>query len=239
MSQPFVQPSASEPFFDRPLQAARALLPLAQLLSSAQASPKNVDADRLAGARLLHDRVRDELRFGWGMHFWDEPPAETWIRGLGYSVTKSAVLVRLLREAGYAARLVFAEVDARLFGGILEPGTPYLDHAYVVIDGPDGPIAFDSHILDRPFFRAAQARLRAQGRTAGWGTHRDGTDVFPGFSQFVPALRGRVWGSFEDARQFYDRTEGAWNRVPWLVRLGFGAVVAGANARVARLRRHG
>lgn len=192
-------------------------------------------AESLAGR--LHDRVRDGIAFGWGPHFYHETPAESEARGVGYCVTQSAALVATLRAAGLEARMVFAEIDAAVLRGLIDPGTERVDHAFVELRLGGAWIGFDSHVVDRPLVRASTARLAAEGRPAGWATRAAASDVFPGWSQFVPALRGRIWGPFEDIDAFLESDAVVHNRLPWFVRTVFGAVAGPANARAEAPRR--
>lgn len=202
-------------------------------------------ADRPAAARLLdpveraiaiHDWVRDGIRFGWGPRFYDETPAQTLRRRIGYSVTKSAAMVHACRLEGLEARMVFAEIDAGVLRGILGEGPAMLDHAFVELRLAGEWIAFDSHIVDMGLIEGAQARLREEGRPAGYGVHFTATGRFPSFSQFVPQMRGRVWGSFPSAAAFHRSGMRAHNRVSWLARRAFGTIARRANERAEALR---
>lgn len=187
--------------------------------------------------RRLHDRVRDDIAFGWTARFYAETPRETEQAGTGYCITKSALLVDRLRREGIRARMVFAEIDATLLSGLIDPGTPWADHAYVEVELDGTWIAFDSHVVDRPLLHAAQTLLRRDGRPFGLGVHAAGTDRFPGFSQFFPGpVRGRVWGSFETVEAFHRNAPVVWNRLPWVVRQAFGLFAGAANDRIAALR---
>lgn len=208
-----------------PVFTARAERPVAEQL-----------LDPIERAIALHDWVRDEIRFGWGPRFYDETPAQTQRRRIGYSVTKSAALVQAYRLEGLEARLVFGEVDAAVMRGILGPGPEMLDHAFVELRLAGEWIAFDSHLVDTPLREAAQAMLRAEGRHAGYGTHISATGRFASWSQFVPQMRGRVWGHFSGISDFHRSGIRAHNRVSWIARRAFGPIAARANARVEALR---
>lgn len=198
-----------------------------------------IGADALRPVNLavaLHDRVRDTVRFGWGPRFYAESPQETEARRIGYAVTKSALLVQLLRARGLEARLVFAEIDAGLLRGILGAGSERLDHAYVELRLAGAWIGFDSHVVDAPMIAAAKARLAGEGRAAGWGIHATATGLFPSWSQFAAPLRGRVWGSFESLDAFFESRAVVHNRLPWVVRRAFAPIARRANARIEALR---
>ena len=192
--------------------------------------------DPRAIAERLHDRIRDTIPFGWTPDFWRESPAETRAAGRGFCITKSALLVDELRRHGLDAHMVFAEIDAAVLGGLIDPGTDRVDHAYVELTLGAETLAFDSHVVDLPLFTAAQAELTRKGRQAGLATHRDANARFPGWSQFTPALRGRVWGRFPTAASFYETVPEAHNRLGWLARKFFPYAAAQANDRADALR---
>ncbi|MEO0993591.1 MAG: transglutaminase-like domain-containing protein [Pseudomonadota bacterium] len=192
--------------------------------------------DPVEKAIALHDWVRDEIQFGWGPRFYGETPAQTQRRRIGYSVTKSAALVHAYRLEGLEARMVFAEIDARITRGLLGPGPDMVDHAFVEVKLAGEWIAFDSHIVDTPMLAAAQARLRLEGRSIGYGTHKAASNQFPNWSQFVPQARGRVWGSYATVHAFHASGMRAHNRVGWLARQAFGTIARRANKRIAALR---
>lgn len=209
------------------------------LPSSAFASPPDMRdvMDLRERAVKLHDRVRDQIRFGWTSNFANETPEETDAARTGFCITKGALLVRDLRANGIPARLIFAEIDARVLSGLIDPGTPWLDHAFVEADLADGTLAFDSHVVDAPLFTAARARLIQEGLTFGYGVHAEGTTAFGGYSQFVPGVvRGEIWGPFETVAEFQSRAPRVWNRLPWIGRLAFGFFADAANARADELR---
>lgn len=190
-----------------------------------------------ARAAALHDFVRDEIAFGWGPRFNRHDPEDTLGRRLGFCQTKGALMVALLREAGIEARLLWAEVDAAVLRGLIDPGTPFLDHAYVEARIGGEAIRFDSHVVDALLARAALRRLGEERQAAGWGVAAEGSAAFPGFIQFTPAFRGSDWGAFETPEGFEAGAPKAWNRLPALLRAGFTLFAGPANARAEALRR--
>ncbi|MEL6335980.1 MAG: transglutaminase domain-containing protein [Pseudomonadota bacterium] len=192
----------------------------------------------MEAARRIHDEIRDGVLFGWGPHFWDETPAETLTRGRGYALTKGAALVHRFREAGFDARLVCAEIDASILEGFMEPPMPRIDHGMAEVKIADRWLCVDGFALDRPLFRAAQARLAAEGRQIGYGTHVTGSIDFPGFSQFVaaPQVRGYIWGRFDGVHDFYNQVPEAHNRTNWMARQFFSFYTTEANQRIDTLR---
>ncbi|MEM9060021.1 MAG: transglutaminase-like domain-containing protein [Pseudomonadota bacterium] len=197
-------------------------------------------ADLRDRAKALHDRIRDEIQFGWSSNFYDEAPAETEAGGTGYCITKGALLVRDLRANGIPARLVFAEIDAGVLRGLIDPGTPMVDHAIVEADLPGGRLRFDSHIVDCPLFQAASKKLTTEGASFGYGICAAGSAEFGQFSQLVEGVvPGRIWGAFETVAEFHANAPRVWNRLPLLARLAFGFFADAANARIDALRNSG
>ncbi|MEO1292093.1 MAG: transglutaminase domain-containing protein [Pseudomonadota bacterium] len=191
-------------------------------------------------AIAVHDFVRDTVAFGWSGDFYAEAPFETLSRARGYSVTKTALFVALCRAVGLGARMRFVDLDARILNGIIDPGTPRVDHAYAEVL-LNGWIAVDSFILDRPFFDAAQAQLQAEGREIGYGTRIGASAEWDGrsgaFAQFGPELSESDFGVHDDAAAFHGGTSQSWNRRTPILRLVFPLAVIGANARIEALRR--
>lgn len=213
----------------------------AMVLVPGAAQPAVPDARDIADpadrARYLHDLVRDQVQFGWTANFYAETPDETQAAQTGYCITKGALLVRDLRANAIPARMVFAEIDAGILHGLIDSGTPWLDHVYVEADLPDGRVTFDSHIVDLPLFDAAKRKLAMERRAFGYGIHSEGSTVFPAFSQYVPGpVRGQVWGAFETVSDFQQNAPRVWNRLPWIARLAFGFFADAANAKARRLR---
>ncbi|MEM8959842.1 MAG: transglutaminase-like domain-containing protein [Acidobacteriota bacterium] len=199
--------------------------------------------DRERAVRL-HDFVRDEIRFGWAPAFYDQKASDVLRAGIGFCNTKSTLFLALLRAAGIPARQRFVDIDTRILDGLVNPGTPYVDHSYseVWLDGRW--LRVDSYILDRPLADAARTRLVAEGRVIGYGAHRDGVSIWDGasdaFSQFVdngawPALGRNDHGVFADVGAFYASGRGV-NKLNVFLRLGFGFFSRAANDRIAAIR---
>jgi hypothetical protein len=205
------------------------------------------DRDR---AVVLHDWVRDRIPFGFAAGFWDQRASTVLRVGRGYCNTKSTLFTALLRIAGIPARQVFVDIDAAVLHGLVDPGTPFVDHSYVEVWIEGAWRATDSYIVDKPLFQAARQRAGTEGRRFGYGVHATGTcdwdGLSPAFSQYnlnqaggidAAPLGTRVWGVFEDVGAFYDQAEGTWSRLNGLARAGFGLLAGGANGRAEDLRR--
>ncbi|MCG8692812.1 MAG: hypothetical protein MI806_16545 [Minwuiales bacterium] len=198
-------------------------------------------------ALALFAFVRDGVPFGFARGFWDRKASDVLGDGRGYCVTKSTLFVALLRAAGLPARQMFVDIHAGVLAGIIDPGTAYVDHAYVEVFLRGGWRATDAYIVDRALFAAAQPKLRAEGGLMGYGVHATGTDRWdgraPAFSQYnivdPRPLGTRRFGVYRDVGDFYRRAERPWNRLNPVLRLGFGILAQGANRNADRLRQRG
>ena len=150
----------------------------------------------------------------------------------------------MLRGAGIPARQHFVDISARILDGLLDPRTPYVDHSFVEVDLDGRTYSVDAYIVDRSLFDAARTRLVSEGRSLGYGVHRDGTCEWDGatdaFSQYVrtgsdPAPSTRDYGVSADVEDFYRRGS-RWNRLNIALRLGIPLYIPGPNARAQALR---
>lgn len=191
--------------------------------------------------------VRDEIAFGFAAGFWRQKASEVLTLRRGYCNTKSTLFVALLRAAGVPARQVFVEIDSAVLHGLIDPGTPMLDHSFTEVHLNGAWRATDAYIVDPPLFRPAQALVQREDRFFGYGvqafgtTRWDGrTDSFAQYNRNDPNfVAGRVWGVFEDVGAFYAEAQEPWNRLNGLLRASFGIFAAGANERADRLRAAG
>ena len=189
--------------------------------------------------------VRDRVRFGWDGRFYDMRASEVLDAGVGYCNTKSTLFCAMLRGAGIPARQHFVDISARILDGLLDPGTPFVDHSFVEVDLDGQTHSVDAYIVDRGLFARARARLVSEERSLGYGVHRDGTCEWDGatdaFSQFVrtgadPVPTTRDYGVHADVGDFYRRGS-RWNRLNIGLRLGIPFFIPGPNARAQALRR--
>lgn len=202
------------------------------------------DRDR---AVALFRFVRDQVKFGFAAGFWDMSASDVLTTGRGYCNTKSTLFVALLRATGIPARQVFVEIDPEVLRGMIDPGTPWLDHSYTEVFLDGAWHATDAYIPDPALFQAAVARLRQEKRRFGYGVHVDGqndwdgaSDSFAQYNRIDPVPVGRrVWGVYADVGAFYDRAEGTHNRLNGLLRAGFGVLAGSANRTAEALRASG
>lgn len=203
------------------------------------------EATQAQKARRLHDFVRDEITFGWTARFHAERASDVLRRRVGFSQTKSTLLLALLRAAGIPSRPRFVSLQASLLRGLLDPGTETIDHGYVEIWLAGRWVAVDSHVVDLRLADAARRRLAQEGADWGYGVHADGRSDWdgrtPSFVQFVaagerPIGPGADLGLHADAAALYESGQPVAHRPSMPARWAFKAVSAQATRRAEALR---
>eukprot|EP00189_Rhodosorus_marinus_P005350 CAMPEP_0113954424 /NCGR_PEP_ID=MMETSP0011_2-20120614/528_1 /TAXON_ID=101924 /ORGANISM="Rhodosorus marinus" /LENGTH=212 /DNA_ID=CAMNT_0000963517 /DNA_START=181 /DNA_END=816 /DNA_ORIENTATION=- /assembly_acc=CAM_ASM_000156 len=184
----------------------------------AQRVAGNAKSDR-EKAVLIHDAVRDEVKFGFTGGFYDEKASETLRKRRGFCITKAALFTSALRSSGIPARMVFVDISSDILRGILYPGTQYVEHAYTEVLLEGTWIKTDSYTVDQSLFTKAQQVLQEEGSVIGYGVHRSGTTQWDGtkdaFSQFLDngerkKLTTTRYGVFTDARALYRSDNKFW-----------------------------
>jgi len=197
-------------------------------------------------AVALHDHVRDAVRFGFTARFHAMSASDVLATAVGYGCTKATLFVALLRAAGIEARQRFVELDAAVWRGLLDLGTPCVDHCLTEVRVGGAWLPTDSYAVDQRLFRAAQAALRAEGRRRGYGIDAAGTCAWdgrgPAYAQWLPdgtQLPLRQWGVHADVAAFYEATPAAWNRGTNSLRVVFPLAALIAQRTADALREHG
>lgn len=201
-------------------------------------------SDREKAVRI-HNFVRDEIRFGWQREFYEVRASEVLTSRIGYCNTKSTLFIAMLRAAGIPARPYFVDLDTRLLSGIINTGTPYVDHSFTEVLLEGQWVRTDSYIVDASLFAAARDRLEREGRMIGYGIHRQGTVEWNGrddaFSQFVndgssPSFTTRDHGVHADVLTFYRDEPETWNKLNAGTRLFIGMGLTQANRAITSIR---
>ena len=164
--------------------------------------------------------------------------------GMGDCHTKSTLLIALLRSLRIPSRLRFVTLSPEFLRGIIDTGGQPIEHGYteVLLDGQWQ--AVDSYVVDPRLAMAAKTRLQLEGRTLGYGMHRDGLISWDGrshsFGQFTPADPASMplhdWGAFDDPYQFYSSVEYVRERMSLSSRLKWLVAAKVVNRRVRELR---
>ncbi|MEM6301288.1 MAG: transglutaminase-like domain-containing protein [Pseudomonadota bacterium] len=191
--------------------------------------------------------VRDQVKFGFTGGFWHNKASEVLASGVGYCNTKSTLFIALLRAANIPARQVFVDLDSSVLHGIVDTGTPYVDHSYVELFLNDQWVQTNSYIVDHALFAPAQRKAKSENRLLGYGVHQTGSmdfdGVHPSYSQFnvldPRPISPQARGVFADVGDFYNRTPDSWNKLNGVLRFGFGVLSRAANRRADQIRRSG
>lgn len=198
-------------------------------------------------AQAIFAFVRDAVPFGFSSGFWDQRASQVLKSGRGFCNTKSTLFVALLRAAGIPARQVFVDIDVAVLGGVIDPGTPYVDHSYVEVFLDGAWRATDAYIVDRALFGVARKRVIESGRVLGWGVHATGSCEWNGvdasFAQYnlndPRPLGTKRWGVHADVGAFYRDAGRPWNRLNPVLRAGMGVLAARSNATLDAMRGRG
>ncbi len=195
-------------------------------------------------ALALYTFVRDEIRFGFTKAFDFATPSETLASGLGHCNPKGTLLAAMLNAVGIGARIHFYTIGNDVLRGVFSVGTPArLSHAVVEVKLGDDFVPIDGHVADEPLFLAARARLQREGRTLGYGAHRDGSVAWDGetpcFSQLADEKTMAIadLGTFTDPALLYASDDYA-QRMSLLGGIGYRlAGIDDANRNLDALRR--
>jgi transglutaminase-like putative cysteine protease len=158
--------------------------------------------------------------------------------------SKSTLLLALLRSLGIPSRMRFVTLKPDFLFGIIDTGGQPIEHAYleVLVDGHWQ--AMDSYVVDVRLAMAAKTRLKLEGRSVGYGMHKDGAIGWDGrsnsFGQFSLQDAGSMplhdWGAFDDPYQFYSSVPYVRDRLNWSSRFKWMVGASVVNRRVNALR---
>lgn len=164
--------------------------------------------------------------------------------GRGDCHSKTTLLLALLRSLRIPARMRFVTLKPDFLHGIIDTGGQPIEHAYAEVFLDRSWHAMDSYVVDVRLAMAAKARLKQEGRTLGYGMHRDGAIGWDGhgnaFGQFCvddpDSLPLNDWGAFDDPYQFYHSVEEVRSRLGWSARFKWMVGASVVNRRVNALR---
>lgn len=241
-----VKASANE---DHPKEENLISTPLIQanhprIVALAKEITSGAEGERTA-AVLLHDWVRDQILFGIPRRFYETSAVETLDAKVGYCNTKVTLFSALLRARSIPTRIRVVDLSSQVLSGLLDPGTPYVDHALteVLLDGRW--IKVDSYVVDKPLVVAATKRLVATDKKIGFGIHLDGQSDWDGhkdnFIQYMnnASIQNYVLkdhGLFADIEDFYRRVPHPRNRKTLLSGLGIQLGHKSINQRIQEIR---
>ena len=158
--------------------------------------------------------------------------------------SKSTLLLALLRSLGIPSRMRFVTLKPDFLFGIIDTGGQPIEHAYTEVLLEGHWLAIDSYVVDVRLAMAAKARLKQEGRTVGYGMHKDGSIAWDGrsnsFGQFslqdAASMPLHDWGAFDDPYQFYSSVPYVRDRLNWSSRFKWMVGASVVNRRVNALR---
>jgi len=118
-----------------------------------------------SGERIaaVYTFVRDEIPFGYAEHF-AVPASRVLEQGMGNCLTKTTLLMALLRAVGIPCRLRAAMISKVIHRGLLGEvsllfSPRHLHHAWVEAQYQDHWIEIGGHIIDRPYLEKLQQKF--------------------------------------------------------------------------------
>ena len=161
----------------------------------------------------IYTMVRDEISYGYTAHF-QIPGSEVLRQGMGNCLTKTTLLMTLLRAAGIPCRMEAAMVGRILHRGLLKGIVIHLSpktlfHSWVSVYYQNKWVELGGHIVDRPYLAKLQARYPDyMGSFYGYGiatlNFRNPPIKWEGEETSIQgkAIRGEL-GSFPDPDSFF------------------------------------
>ncbi len=201
-------------------------------------------SERVA-AILLHNWVRDQIPFGIPRGFYETTATETLDAKVGYCNTKVTLFHALLRAIAVPTRIRMVDLSAQVLQGLLDPGTPYVDHALTEVFLDGRWIKIDSYVVDKPLVEAASKKLALTKRKAGFGIHLDGKPDWDGrndnFIQYMnnDSIQNYVLkdhGLFIDVADFYQKAQKPRNRKTVFSGLGIRLGHSSVNQKIQEIR---
>jgi hypothetical protein len=162
-------------------------------------------------AIALHDYVRDNVKFGFTKYCDAAEPDYTLDCRIGHCNPKSRLMVALFRAIGLESYQHYVAIHKDILKDAL-PAFWYwmaheISHCYVEVKVEGAWHAIDSHVVDTPLLKAAQARLAQEDRSLGYGTRVDATNVWDGrsnaFSQFDQSIMVEDHGRVDDLEAYF------------------------------------
>jgi transglutaminase-like putative cysteine protease len=176
----------------------------------------DVTANEREKAIAIHDYVRENVKFGFNKYFDAAEPDYTLACGVGHCNAKGRLMVALFQATGLESYQHFVVIPKDILIDAFPPSRRWmlpaeLSHAYVEVKVEGAWCAIDSYSVDTPLLKAAQARLAQEGRSLGYGTRVDATNVWDGrsnaFSQFEQGMVVEDHGRIDDLEAYFrDRT---------------------------------
>lgn len=117
----------------------------------------------------LHEFVRDEIFYGFNVNGHMTKASEVLAEGIGFSTTKTTLLLAMCKAAGIPARVRFGRAHSALLRGFADWLPPTLPHCHLEVQLEGMWRQVDSYIVDRPLTVAALRKLKAENHSMGYG----------------------------------------------------------------------
>jgi hypothetical protein len=215
-----------------------------RIVTLAKQITRDTGGERAAAMRI-HDWVRDQIAYGIPPAFYETSATESLDVKVGYCNTKVTLFNALLRARAIPTRIRVVDLSAQVLDGLLDPGTPYVDHALTEVFLDGRWIKVDSYVVDKPLVMVAARKLALTKRKAGFGIHTDGNPDWDGrndnFIQYmdndaIPNYVLKDHGVFVDVADFYQKIQATRNRKTVLTGLGIRLGSRSINQHIQRIR---
>lgn len=160
----------------------------------------------------LHDYVRDHVKFGFNKYFDDAPPEYTLKCRMGHCNPKSRLMTSLFRAIGLESFQHFVVIPKAILKDAIAPAgyiiiPTEISHSYVEVKVDGNWCAIDSFVIDTPYLKAAQAKLKREGHIIGYGVRADSTNIWDGrsnaFSQFQKGVMVEDHGRIDNLDAYF------------------------------------
>lgn len=134
---------------------------------------------------LLHDWIREQIKFGFTADFEAVSPEDTVKNGMGHCNAQADLLRHLLTLAGFESRLAFVYINKEILRYAI-PNLIYyilplkLFHAVTQVHLEGKWISIDSYILSKHQFSNQKNKLVQKNKMHGFGLHSKSECVWDG-----------------------------------------------------------
>jgi hypothetical protein len=198
---------------------------------------------QLATALAIHDLVK-RMPFACAPDYSALTASDVLQLERGDCFTKGMLFVALLRAANIPARMRFMSIPTHFLRGIIAVPEPFIMHAMAEVYLNEQWWATDTYVPDPELMNAALSKLKTEGKSMGYGIHRQGATHWDGCSHasaqctsFDAKSAPMVdWGVSDDPETFYSDETHEKLRRNFVSRLKWHVAAPMVNAKVAALR---
>ena len=155
---------------------------------------------------VLHNWVRDHIKFGFTADFETVSPGDTVKNGMGHCNAQADLLCHLLTLAGFESRLAFVYIDKEILRyaipSLIYYILPYkLFHAVTQVNLEGKWVSIDSYILTKNQFSNQMNKLVQKKKKHGFGLHINSECVWDGRNDCFSLAKN---GDIDQFCQVYD-----------------------------------